>query len=160
MTYIGAFAVILSVFMAWRCYCSYLFDELSHTRVFLRALRSCRERMKCYLAPPSEWARDYDDELLRTSGFLGAVEDGEGLLAAYRSSKDKWCITDECDGVLDGCFSRLGEGYLDTELEVVESAIEGMEREERRLSEDISRRKRVAGALLGALAVGVVILII
>lgn len=160
MTYLGAFAIILAVFMAWRCYSLYLGDELSHTRVLLRALRSYRERMKCYLESPSEWARGYDDELLEASGFLGALKGGESLLAAYKSTKDGLYITGACDEIIEGCFERLGDGYLDTELEVMESAIGGVECEEKRLSEDISRRKRVAGALLGALAVGVVILII
>ena len=158
MTYIGAAAVLLAVFMAWRCYCDFLFDELSHTRAFLRALQNYRERMKCYLESPSGWASGYDDALLSSSGFLDMVSGGESFSGAYLKTRELWCVSPCVDEILDGCFSRLGEGYLETELEVIESAISDIEREEKRLAEDISRRKRVAGALLGAFAVGVVIL--
>ena len=160
MIYLGAFAVISGVFLLWRAYCSYLSAELSDTRAFLRALSDYRERMKCYLEPPSAWAASYADDRLESTGFLPRLVNGEELTSAYLESRAAYYLSERADGVLTSCFSRLGEGYLDTELEIIESSIASLAEEERQMSEEIKARERAAGALLGAFAVGIVILII
>ena len=69
-------------------------------------------------------------------------------------------LTDTTEDALNSCFERLGDGYLDTELEVIEQALEKLSREEGRISEDLLKRRKAAGAVLGAFASGIIILII
>ena len=160
MTYIGAFAVVLAVLFAWRTYCTFLSTELSDVRAFLRALISYRDKMKCYLETPSAWARGYEDERLSRLGFLERLREGGDVSEAYRLASEESCLPSSVDEVLCDCFSHLGEGYLESELAAIGVAISRLSDEEKRISSDISRRGRVAGALLGACAVGVVILVI
>ena len=160
MLYFGAIAVILGVYMIWREYAAYLDRELLSCRSFLRALTDYREKMKCYMDVPSSWAEEYSDEQLAECGFLDMVKSGTDISEAYRKSCANLCITDEVDKALTACFGRLGEGYLDTELETLEIAIGKLSREERHLTESLSKRRKATGAVLGACALGVVILVI
>ena len=160
MTYIGAVAVIFSAFMAWSAYAAFLREESESVRVFLRALEDYREKMKCYLEPPSAWAGKYTDERLSSSGFLPSVEKGESMLTAYHRARGNFYLGERADGIIEECFSKMGEGYIDTELEVIELAIAELAKEDKEGTLDLPRRQRVAGALLGACAVGIVILVI
>ena len=160
MIYIGAFIVILAAFSAWRCYSSFLLEEIGYTRAFLSALSDYREKMKCYLKSPMDWASDYVKSDSTIVAFLGRVRDGEQFVAAYTDSKDGYYLPKRVDEVLESCFSGLGDGYLETELEVVESAIGELTAIERGMADEISKRQRASGALLGAFAVGLVILVL
>ena len=160
MIYIGAFIVIFAAFSVWRCYSSFLLEELDYTRAFLGALCDYREKMKCYLRSPVDWASDYPENDSPISDFLGRVRDGERLITAYTDSFDGYYLPKRVHEVLMSCFSRLGEGYLETELEVVESAVGELSLIERGMTDEISKRQRASGALLGAFAVGLVILVL
>ena len=160
MLYLGAIAVILGTYMIWREYAAYLDRELLSCRVFLRALVDYREKMKCYMDVPSSWALGYVDDELDVCGFLEMIKSGVDLYEAYTAKRDRFCLTDEVDEILSSCFSRLGEGYLETELEALESAIEKLTRVEKAISENLSKRRKATGAVLGACALGVVILVI
>lgn len=160
MTYIGALIVIIAVLVAWRGYCRYLCEELGDTRAFLRAMEDYREKMRCYLRSPTEWAGQYFDDRLGRCGFLRHLTDGADFITAYRESRGGCYISDKTDEALESCFSAFGEGDLSSELENIDTALSKIRREEKELSDGIGNRKKVAGALLGACAVGVVILII
>lgn len=158
MIYIGAFIVILAAFSAWRCYSSFLVEELTDTRAFLSALGDYREKMKCYLRSPVDWASDYLQNAPRISDFLGRVCEGDRLITAYTGSRVGYYLPKRVDEVLESCFSRLGDGYLETEVELVESAIRELSAIEHGMADELFKRRRASGALLGALAVGLVIL--
>lgn len=160
MVYIGALAVMFSAFMLWREYVSYLDGELSWCREFLGAVKDLREKMKCYLESPGEWAKSYSSEALTRCGFLDRVASGENILDAYKAASNDTCLSDRANEILEGCFGHLGEGYIDTELEILEQAIAKLSEEEVNTSSELSRKRRVAGAFLGACASGIVILII
>ena len=160
MLYFGALAVILGVYMIWREYASYLDRELLYCRAFLDALVDYREKMKCYLKPLVAWAFEYSDEQLLSVGFLGAIREGKNVSLAYLESSEHCYLPNKVDNVLESLFSHLGEGYLETELENLDAAILKLDAEAKRMTDELSQRKKVAGALLGALAVGVVILVI
>ena len=159
MIYFGTFSVIAAVYILWRTYCSYLCSELSDARTFLAALSDYREKMRCYLSSPRAWASDYSDERLGDSGFLSRLASGEEMTYVFRELREEYYLTDRVNEILNSCFDRLGEGYLDTELEVLASAIAALGEEVRSMSDELKNRERVAGALLGAFAVGTVILI-
>ena len=160
MRYIGICVIVFAVLLVWRSYCSYLAECTTYSLAFLRALRDYREKMKCYLLSPSEWASGFFDDALLGIGFLDRVKNGETLLVAYQAIRRGILLPKRIDEAVLCCFERLGEGYLDTELEILEGAIAEIEREEKALSEDVPRRQKAVGALLGACVVGGVILII
>ena len=160
MLYFGAVAVILGAYMIWREYAFYLDGELLSCRSFLRALVDYREKIKCYMELPSDWVQGYRDEYLAECGFFDKIRSGVNFGEAYATSKDLILITDGVDDALTSCFDRLGDGYLDTELEALGIAIDKLTREEERLVENLSKRRKATGAVLGACALGIVILVI
>lgn len=159
MAYLGAVAIVASVYVLWREYGKFLDGELLWCRCFLRALTDYREKVRCYVETPGSWAAGYSDEQLSSCGFLERLINGDGFATAYRDTDRPPYLTDATDSALEGCFDRLGEGYLDTELEVLASAIEKLTREEARLSDSLVKRRRAIGAVMGAVASGIVILI-
>lgn len=160
MSYIGAIIIIFAAFLIWREYSHYLRGELLGCRAFHRAMEDLFDKMKCYLASPKEWAKDYKDELLSKSGMLDAVRGGEDLLTAYREAKKSICISQCVDEILESCFSRLGTGYIDTELGMIAATIEKLSKEEEKAEGELSRKSRAFGAVLGAFVSGIVILIV
>lgn len=159
MAYFGAIAIVASVYVLWREYSNFLDGELLLCRCFLRALSDYREKVRCYVETPSSWAAGYLDEQLSSSGFLKGLIEGDSFAAAYRECDKPPYLTEATDLALRNCFERLGEGYLDTELEVISLAIEKLTREEARLSEALVKRRRAVGCVMGAIASGIVILI-
>lgn len=159
MLYIGAIGLIFSAYMMWREYASYLDKELLSCRAFLGALLDYREKMKCYMEVPGGWAEGYADDLLASCGFLDMLKSGAELPEAYSKAREKLCVADEIDKILTSCFARLGEGYLDTELETLELTIDKLTRQEGVMAENLSKRRKATGAVLGAFVFGVVILI-
>jgi hypothetical protein len=160
MVYFGTAGVILAVYMIWREYCAYLESELDWCAHFLRALVDYRDKVKCYMDTPSGWASAYTDELLTECGFLPHISESGDFRLAYSEARLSATITDEADEVLRGCFERLGEGYLESETETLSLAIEKLKREEEKLRSAISGKRKAVGAMLGAFASGMVILII
>ena len=160
MQYIGVFALVYAAFSVWRGYSSYLDTELLWCRAFLRAIKDYRERMRCFLSSPADWALTYEDEHLFECGFLSSLRDGSDFCSAYRVAADKIFLPDEVDGILSALFDRLGDGYLEGELEAVSAVIERLCEEDARLSADVTRKRKAVGAMLGAFTLGIVILII
>ena len=158
MTYIGALLVIFAAFTVWRVYCSYLFEESNMLRAFLHAICDYRDNMKCYLKSPKEWADHYSEDI--PTEFISAVRNGEGLLKAYLKTEGRGYLPKDIDCALEECFSHLGEGYLETELVITEAAIDKLTAEEKLLYGELGKKKKTVGALIGAFAVGLIILII
>ena len=159
MRFLGAFSIISAALLAWRSYRAYLIEELGFVRAFLGALEDYRRGVGCYLEPLSRWAESYADERLSAVGFFDGLREGDAG-AAYKAVSSKCYLPDKVDEILDHTFSRLGAGYLEGELAVLDDAIARLSREEKRIAEELSKRQKVAGALLGAFAVGAVILVI
>ena len=155
----GCFLIISAALLAWRSYRAYLIEELDFVRAFLGALEDYRRGVGCYLEPLSRWAESYADERLSALGFLDGLREGDAG-AAYKAVRGRCYLPDKVDKMLDCTFSRLGAGYLDGELAVLDDAIARLSSEEKRIAEELSKRKKVAGALLGAVAIGAVILVI
>ena len=155
MSYLGALAVILSAFLIWREYSSYLNKELITCSSLLNAIRDLGEKMRCYLSSPREWAEVYTDELL--DPFLRELRSGETLLGSFKKLCCSTYIPKHLTDLMDQLFSRLGEGSLETELESIASVIKKLEQEESRMKEDFVKKRKVAGAILGACASGMVI---
>lgn len=159
MLFLGAFAMIGAAFMIWREYVSYIEREHAFSRELLRAFSDLEEKMRCYLMSSREWAIGYDSALLDECGFLGALRDGERLEDAFSASFDNMTLPDEVSDMILDFAGSFGEGYLDTELVQLDSLIRRLSEAEARLGGEVPRRRKVAGAFLGACASGLVVLI-
>ena len=160
LPYLGVMAVIFAAFYVWRIYVSYLEGSHRISRAFLGALMDLKEKIRCYLDSPRAWSEVYRDPLLEECSFLPRVRDGEDLLAAYGGAREHVTLPSGIDEVLVACFSRLGDGYLDTELEAIGTSIDKLRSEVDRLGDELTKKRKVAGALIGACASGIVILVI
>lgn len=160
MSYLGAISVIIGVYMIWREYSRFVDREYEICRAFLLAITDYREKVRCYMESPREWALGYEDECLLQNGFLPALRDGADFTVAYGEARRDICTTKSVDGILTACFTRLGEGYLEAELDTLDIAIGKLSCEEAGCAERLTKRRKATGALLGAFALGTVILII
>ena len=97
---------------------------------------------------------------------LFTLTNAKGFSASFSDLGATWVswLTPDRDGKFDdvllGCFSRLGEGYLDTELEAISAGIDKLRSHVDRYGEELTKKRKVAGALIGACASGIVILVI
>lgn len=160
MIYFGAVAVVLAAYMTWRVYSASLFGELDICRRLLAALTDYRDKIKCYMDTPKMWANEYSDEELARYGFLSCLMSGGDFLSAYSVLKESVIIGEQVDCALTECFERLGAGYLETEIEILNVVIDKLKVEEESMTEAFVGKKKAAGAVLGAVASGVVILAI
>lgn len=146
--------------MTWREYSLLLGAELLWCRAFVSALTDMRAKMRCYLDSPRAWAEGYCGGPLEECGFLDLLREGVGVAEAYRGTRANMSLSDICDTLITDCFSRLGEGYLDTELSLMDLTIDKLSSEEKRAAEELPRKRKAMGAVLGACACGIVILVI
>lgn len=159
MLIIGVVIIIVIVFLIWREYTSYLGRELNVCRAFRAMLCDMRDKMRCYLDTPRTWALGYEDDLLSECGFLGRLRLGASLADAYDACKETLCISKSVDSTLRSLFARSGEGYIDTELVAIDSAITNLTATEGVMSGEVNKKSKVAGAVLGAFVAGIVILV-
>ena len=160
MLYLGAALVLFGAYTVWRKYSEFLSMDLAQCRAFVRAFSDYREKIKCYMDTPMVWANGYSDATIGESVFIDRLKDGESFRDAYAAFRESFSLTENVDRILFNCFDRLGEGYLDTELEALEMAIDKLTGEEEALSDGLYKRRKAFGAVVGAFAVGVIILII
>ena len=132
-------------------------DELSG---FLAFIRNMKERMECYLELPADWAVGFKSPELERTEFLLYVRDGMNVAEAYEKCESSLCICDEAKDTLKALFDRFGEGYLDTELSLIKSSIEKLSEIEASLKTENGNKIKAVGAMLGAVAIGIVVLVI
>lgn len=160
MLFIGIALMLLCAFFAWREYTLYLGRELSELAEFISFFKTMRERMKCYLEPPSAWIHNYSTPELLRVGFIGYIRDGADLCSAYTMCEGELCISDEARAVIRDMLSAQGGGYLEGELSAIDTAVDKLSLIEKRTREDHGNKSRAAGAVIAAVSIGIVILVI
>ncbi len=160
MVLVGVFAVLAAVLFLWRGYSAYLTEQHHCDREMYAAICDIREKTAGYLATPREWASVYKSALLSKCGFLGVLEEGGSFCEAYEGARQCLNISCDSDEILSALFSLLGEGELQAELSRLDAAIDRMSRLTDGRGEEIAKRKKIAGALLGAVSACAVILLI
>ena len=160
MILIGACLLLLFSFLIWKEYAAYLSRGTKELREFIRFLECMREKMGCYLETPSEWIDGFTAEELERSGFLQRIKDGEDIFSAYTGCKESLCLCDDAVLILDDMFSHLGNGYLDTETAIIKASLDKLSKLEEVSKKDNENRTKAVGAVIGAVAIGIVILIL
>ena len=160
MVIFSGILLILVAFLLWREYSLYLKREESELCEITRFVRNMRDRMACYLELPSAWAGEYSSDVLERVGFLPKIRSGEDVSLAYEGIKEQLLLDPDISDELSTLFAGLGDGYLEGELALVDKTIAKLDSAGARLAPEIKNKTRAAGAMLGALAMGAVILII
>ncbi len=156
----GSAVLLGASFFIWRGYSRHLRREMRAIAAMLSALKDMRDKMTAYLTSPSEWAKKYSCEVLGESGFIDSVRDGDDLLCAYNRSKERLALPASADSLVCELFSHMGEGYLESETAALSFCIDKLDAISKTVSEDIDKKIKVAGAVIGAVGAGIIILII
>ena len=160
MLFIGIFMLIGCLFFLWREYTIYLGREMRQTDELSAFLRYMRDRMSCYLEPISAWIGEYSTPELERLGFLGALRDGVDVREAFDNFSDEMCISREVIDAFSGAVRDMGEGDLEGEVSILNTAVDKLSSVGGRVSEDYKNKIKASGAMLAAVAVGVIVLII
>lgn len=160
MFFIGVGILLCVAFLCWREYTAYLQRELDELSDFLFFIENMRDKMECYLQSPLSWVGEFSRPSLERLGFLDSLRCDGDLGAAYRACTDKLLIKSDASEVIGELFSRFGEGYLDTERGLIDSTIHKLSIIEGKLKDELKNKSRAAGAMIGAIAIGAVIMII
>lgn len=154
----GAVILLCASLLIGRAYERYLNGRLESARELLRMLSHIRDKINAFLCPQGELLSDFESEALERVGFMKKIRDGAGLSEAYRASS--FSFSEEIGPTLDSYFADFGKRYKADELarlDIVRGTLEKyVNAEEARTPKDI----KIAKTILGALALGVSILMI
>ncbi len=124
----------------------------------LRLVSYLRLQIGCFLRPLSEAVADFDSQPLAECGFLPLGE-GADLRRAFCESKLPGAVGEECARIVDSLFSSLGNGYLEDEVNLLDThrAQLGAAVETRRI--DMVKETRLIRTLTVTASLGFIILI-
>lgn len=155
---IGAVILLCASLFIGRAYERYLNRRLESARELLRMLSHIRDKINAFLCPQGELLSDFESEALESVGFIKKIRGGAGLSEAYRASS--FSFSEEMRRALDSYFADFGKRYKADELarlDIVRGMLEKyVNDEEARTPKDI----KIAKTLIGAMALGVSILMI
>ncbi|MBO5879679.1 MAG: hypothetical protein J6Q68_03935 [Clostridia bacterium] len=87
-----------------------------------RFIESMRVEIGCYLRPISEIQNTFPSEYLASLGFFKDAA-SVGILSAYLKLEGKNAFTDEEKKILRHHFSRMGKGYADDEIKLIDTTL-------------------------------------
>ena len=160
MLFVGVLILIGCLFFAWREYALYLGREMRQTAELSAFLRHVRDRMNCYLEPISGWIGEYSTPELESLGFLATLRDGADIRGAFDACSGEMCVSSEVADVFFDTLCEMGDGDLERELSVLDEAVDKLSSVGGRVSEDYKNKIKASGAMLAAVAIGVVVLVI
>ena len=159
MKIFGMFFVVISAMI-------FAFERTSADDRRLRVLLELTkfiERLRidigCYLKPVSDIAAAFSSDTLSELGFLSDIRE-MGADKAYVRLEEKKILRDEEKRILSGFFSRLGEGYAEDELKLIDSALQELSALIKVEREKAPKRKKLFLTLSCAGALALIILLI
>lgn len=160
MKYIGAFTVLLAAVLISREYGRYIKRRAVQCDEFLSFIAYMRIQIACFLRPIKEIAAGFYASELEQIGFLKALNDGQGLYDAYKSTEKFLFLSPREREVLETLFSSLGECYLDDGIRIIDSSYAEMERLCRIIKEERPKKARLAATLSVTVSIGFLILVL
>ena len=113
----------------------------------------------CYLRPIGEIVSSFSSPILSECGFVSDFV-SLGAYEAYLRLQSQLCFNEEEKNLLGTFFSRLGRGYAEDEIKLIEvfsSQLSAMLKKER---ENLPRQKKLSATLSCAAALAVIILLV
>ena len=160
MKYAGILCVLFAAVFVSAEYSGYMNKRTAECRGFLAFISHMRIQVGCFLRPAKELARGFSSESLEKAGFIEALHNCENISEAYSKCEGELSLSHEEKGVLSDFFSSFGDGYLDQQIKLIESAHAKMEGLCTKLTAERVKNTRLVSAISVTLALGVIILII
>ena len=155
---LGAVILLCASLFVGRAYEKYLEGRLSEAREILRMLLHMREKINAFLCPQRELLSDFRSDILERVGFLGKIRGGIGIYEAFMDTKFSFAC--EIYETLSAYLSGFGKRYKSDELARLDSTVRVIDGYVKREQEQLPKDIKIAKTLLGAAALGIVILMI
>lgn len=154
-----AASVFCAAFAARRAYVAFIGRALAECRGFIAYLEHIRQRIGCYLERGDSLSEGFSSPALSRCGFLDD-EMRSDPRHAYAEAESKLALGEEGRRVLSDFFRSLGVGYLDGQMGAIALTLERLREVEKKESEELEKRTRVAGAVCICAAFGVILLLL
>ena len=122
MKYVGMAVILCGVMLFCREYVFYRRKRLCECEGFASLLLYMRTKLSCYLFTMREVGENFECEALLRVGLLSALKECGSAEEAYTNIRDRLSISREADGILMDLFKKLGTGYLDDEISLIDMA--------------------------------------
>ena len=156
---VGAVLVAAAGIFASRLYSGYLVRRCDEGEAFLRLIEHISGEISRYLTPPAELLKGYSDGVLDSLGFT-EIARREGVSAAFSAVKKKCALSDEALKILEKLFSGFGRDYKSGELARLDETRAALSRVVTREREELSKNLKLGRVLIGAVALGAIILLL
>jgi len=156
---VGAVLVAAAGIFVSRLYSGYLVRRCDEGEAFLRLIEHISGEISRYLTPPAELLKGYSDKVLDSLGFTDTAR-SEGFAAAFSSVRKKCALSEETAEILGKLFSGFGRDYKSGELARLDEAKTALSRAVTREREELSKNLKLGRVLIGAAALGIIILLL
>ena len=153
-------SLFLALFILAREHRRLLLARLSELRAFLDFVRHIRIEIGCYMSPPDKLCRGFSSPLLSEIGFLPKIESGDSLLDAYIFVSEKLSLHEGEREILYRLFSKLGDGYLEDTVKLIDEAENKLSPILSELEEETPKQIKLSSVLFATGGVGTVLLLI
>lgn len=160
MKYGGILCVLLASLLVSREYCRHMNKRISECREFLAFISHMRVQVGCFLRPVRELGIGFSSETLEEVGFIEALSESENIKEAYLKCEPKLSLSMEEKEALFGFFSSFGDGYLDEQVKLIDSAYPKIEKLYLKLSDERVKNTRLVSTVSVTLALGFIIFVI
>lgn len=157
---LGSSLILLAAIMLGRGYSSYAERAIDEYDGFISLFLHMKGRISCFLLPPSEIFRDFECDALERCGLLPKLRYGIAFSEALSESLPKLAISKETKRVILGFSDSFGSEYRDGEIAKIEQAIAEIKTHRDKAAELLSSKIKLAGTLLAAAALGIVIFLL
>ena len=134
-------------------------DRLRILEELFRLADAMKIEISCYLRPISDIVSSFSSEMLTRLGFISDFE-ALGALSAYLRLESAFYVSEEEKKLFRGFFSRIGKGYADDELKLIESFSAQLFQIIKNEREKLPKEKRLSATLSCALAFAIIILLV
>ena len=160
MKYIGIILFMGAFFLISEEYRKRAERRLCETEDFLAFIEHIRLQMGCFLARPREYLADFAKETFKRTGFCELVESGMSLSEAFSEIFPRLSLRHEEKELLAELFSRLGDGYLEDGIKLLDEGIERLGGLCGQLRESTKKNVKLVSALSATFSVGILFLVL
>ena len=160
MKYIGIILFMGAVMFFSDEYRKRAWRELSEAEDFLSFISHIRLQMGCFLAEPKDFFQNFSSENFDRIDFGSLVASGMSLSEAFSAVSEQLSLREEDKDTLGELFSRLGDGYLDDGIKLLDSTYQRFEKRCESIRAETKKNSRIVAVTSASISVGVLLLIL
>ena len=147
MKIVGIMLLVLAGFLYWDSYEKKINREKKETRALFFFLSHLRREISAFQKPLSEIIKNYDNHDVQINGFLEDAK-ANGIPNAMANAEETLALFPEGYQALTALSEKLGRGYPDAELRLLDYYIALFSEWADRLDEEAPKKKKICRALL------------